>query len=167
VQRVRLGATADGRLTAIGHAAWQRCARFDNFCEPIVMATRTLYAAPNRLTTHRLVKLDLPVADSTRDPGEAVGLLALEKAMDELAEKLGLDPVELRLRNEPALDPEKQVPYSSRQLVACLQQGAAFRVVRPQGLAGADAAGPLAHRHGHGSVHPRQPAASPWTSRYC
>lgn len=124
VQRVRLGATADGRLTAIGHDTWQHCARFDNFCEPTAMATRTLYAAPNRLTTHRLLKLDLPVADSARAPGEAVGLLALEQAMDELAEKLGLDPVELRLRNEPKLDPEKQVPYSSRQLVACLQQGA-------------------------------------------
>ncbi len=114
VQRVRLGTTADGRLTAIGHDTWQHCASFDKFCEPSAMATRTLYAAPNRLTTHHLLTLDLPVAESTRAPGEAVGVLALEQAMDELAEKLGLDPVELRLRNEPKLDPEKQVPYSSR-----------------------------------------------------
>ena len=125
VQRVRLGATADGKLLALEHASWQHCARFDNFVEPTVMQTRTLYAAAHRLTTHRLVKLDVPVADSTRAPGEAVGMLAFEQAMDELAEKLGLDPIELRLRNEPAADPETSLPFSSRQLVACLREGAA------------------------------------------
>lgn len=166
VQRVRLGATADGRLTAIGHDTWQHCARFDNFCEPTAMATRTLYAAPNRRTTHRLLKLDLPVADSTRAPGEAVGLLALEHAMDELAEKLGLDPVELRLRNEPKLDPEKQVPYSSRQLVACLQQGAQRFGWADRKSLPANTARPLARRHGHGRVHPRQPAAAVQMQRF-
>ena len=124
VQRVRLAAGADGKLTAIAHDTWAHSARFDNFFEPSAMQTRTLYAAPNRRTTHRLVKLDLPVADSTRAPGEAVGMIALEVAMDELAEKLGLDPIELRLRNEPTADPELKVPFSSRQLVACLQGGA-------------------------------------------
>ena len=124
IQRVRLGATAEGVLTSIGHESWQHCARFDNFTEPTVVATRTLYAAPNRLTTHRLVKLDLPVAGDTRAPGEAVGLLALEGALDELAEKLKLDPIELRLRNEPAADPETKLPFSSRQLVACMREGA-------------------------------------------
>lgn len=114
VKRVRMGATADGRFTAIGHHTWQHCARFDNICEPSAMSTRTLYAVPNRLTTHRLSALDMPVAESTHAPGEAVDLLALEQAMDELAEKPGLDPVELRLRNEPKLDPDKQVPYSPR-----------------------------------------------------
>ena len=93
--------------------------------EPTVVQTRTLYAAPNRLTTHRLVKLDLPVADSTRAPGEAVGMLALEQAMDELAEKLKIDPIELRLRNEASLDPETGKPYSTRKLIACLSEGAA------------------------------------------
>jgi xanthine dehydrogenase YagR molybdenum-binding subunit len=124
VQRVRLGAAADGRLSAIGHDSTQHCARFDNYVEPTVMQTRALYAAPHRRTTHRLVKLDLPVADSTRAPGEAVGLLAFEQAMDELAEKLQLDPIELRVRNEPTLDPEKNIPFSSRQLIACLREGA-------------------------------------------
>ena len=125
IQRVRLGATADGRLTAIGHETWSHSARFDNFFENASMQTRTLYAAPNRSTTHLSVKLDLPISDSTRAPGEAVGMLALEQAMDELAEKLALDPIELRLRNEPANDPETGMPFSSRQLVGCLREGAA------------------------------------------
>jgi xanthine dehydrogenase YagR molybdenum-binding subunit len=124
IQRVRLGASADGKLLAIGHEATSHCARFDDFYEAAAQQTRSLYAAPNRMTRHRRVRLDLPVSDSTRAPGEAVGLLALECAIDELAEKLGLDPIELRLRNEPSEDPEKRVPYSTRQLVPCMQEGA-------------------------------------------
>lgn len=124
IQRLRLGASVDGKLQAIAHESWSHSARFDNFYETASTQTRTLYAAPNRMTTHRVVKLDLPISDSTRAPGEAVGMLALEQAMDELAEKLGLDPIELRLRNEPAQDPEKNIPFSSRKLVACLKDGA-------------------------------------------
>ena len=124
IQRVRLGADAGGKLTAIAHDTWSHSARFDNFFENASTQTRSLYAAPNRMTTHRSVKLDLPISDSTRAPGEAVGMLALEVAMDELAEKLQLDPIELRLRNEPALHPELNVPYSTRQLVACMREGA-------------------------------------------
>jgi xanthine dehydrogenase YagR molybdenum-binding subunit len=86
--------------------------------------TRTLYAGANRLTRHRLVPLDIPVAAAMRAPGEAVGLMALECAMDELAEKLGLDPIELRIRNEPTEDPERHVPFSSRHLIPCLREGA-------------------------------------------
>jgi len=123
-QRLRLGAKEDGTLVAIGHDAWSHCARFDNFYESAAMVTRSLYAAPNRLTRHRSLALDLPVSDSTRAPGEAVGMLALEAAMDELAHALKLDPIELRVRNEPSQDPEKKVPYSSRQLVACMRRGA-------------------------------------------
>ena len=123
-QRVRLGATPDGKLTAIAHESWSHSARFDNFYESASSQTRSLYAAPNRLTSHRVERLDLPIADSTRAPGEAVGLLALESAMDELAEKLKIDPIELRIRNEPTMDPEKNIPFSSRQLVKCLQEGA-------------------------------------------
>jgi xanthine dehydrogenase YagR molybdenum-binding subunit len=124
IQRLRLGANADGKMTAIAHETWSHSARFDNFFENASMQTRTLYAAPNRMTTHRSVRLDLPISDSTRAPGESVGMLALEQAMDELAEKLKLDPIELRLRNEPPMDPEQNIPFSSRQLVACLQDGA-------------------------------------------
>ena len=124
VQRIRLGAGPDGRLAAIAHETWGHTARFDNFMENASSQTRTLYAAPNRMTTHRLAKLDLPISDSTRAPGEAVGMLALEQAMDELAERLQMDPITLRIRNEPAQDPENNIPFSSRQLVACLREGA-------------------------------------------
>ena len=68
--------------------------------------------------------LDLPVADAMRAPGEAIGLLALEQAMDELAVRLNIDPIELRIKNEPKEDPEKNVPFSTRALVPCLQEGA-------------------------------------------
>jgi xanthine dehydrogenase YagR molybdenum-binding subunit len=125
IQRLRLGATTDGKLTAIAHETWSHSARFDNFFENASMQTRTLYAAPHRLTTHRSVKLDLPISDSTRAPGESVGMLALEQAMDELAEKLKLDSIEFRVRNEPAMDPELKIPFSTRQLVACMREGAA------------------------------------------
>ncbi len=124
IQRVRLGASADGKLGAIGHESWSHSARFDNFYENASEQTRSLYAAPNRMTAHRAVKLDLPISDSTRAPGEAVGMLALESAMDELAEKLKIDPIELRLRNEPQMDPERNVPFSTRQLVKCMKEGA-------------------------------------------
>jgi xanthine dehydrogenase YagR molybdenum-binding subunit len=124
IQRIRLGADSEGKINAVAHDTWSHSARFDNFYENASVQTRSLYAAPHRLTTHRLVKLDLPVSDSTRAPGESVGMLALEQAMDELAETLKLDPIELRLRNEPPMDPELNVPYSSRQLVACLREGA-------------------------------------------
>ena len=92
--------------------------------EGAALQTRTLYAGANRLTRHRLAPLDIPVASSMRAPGEAVGLMALEYAMDQLAEKLDLDPIELRIRNEPSEDPERHIPYSSRHLIPCLQEGA-------------------------------------------
>jgi xanthine dehydrogenase YagR molybdenum-binding subunit len=124
IQRVRLAARPDGTLTAIGHEVWSQSARHDEYVEGAAASTRSMYAAPNRLTSHRVVPLDLPVSDSMRAPGDAVGQLALEQAMDELAYKLDLDPVELRLRNEPAEDPEKKLPFSTRKLVECLQKGA-------------------------------------------
>lgn len=113
VQHLQLGATRDGVLTAVGHESWSHSARFDNFFESAASQTLSLYAGANRKTRHRSVALDLPVADSTRAPGEAVGMLAIECAMDELAYKLGMDPIELRVRNEPILHPEKNIPYSS------------------------------------------------------
>src|SRR3954449_5786186 len=83
-----------------------------------------MYAAPDRLTRHRLVALDVPTPSWMRAPGECPGMYALESAMDELATATGLDPIELRIRNEPDVDPEKGVPFSSRNLVACLREGA-------------------------------------------
>ena len=94
------------------------------FFETSANVTRSLYAAQNRVTRHRLVNLNMPIASAMRAPGEAVGQLAFECAMDELAEQLKVDPIELRVRNEPAEDPEKKVPFSTRQLVPCMREGA-------------------------------------------
>lgn len=124
VQRVRLGASPDGRLNAMSMMTWTHCQRDGAFTEHASNFARSLYAAPNRLTGHRLVKLDLPHAGAMRAPGEASGTLSLECAMDELAEKLGLDPIELRIRNEPEVDPENGRPFSMRQLVRCMREGA-------------------------------------------
>jgi xanthine dehydrogenase YagR molybdenum-binding subunit len=124
IQRVRLGAGADGRLDAIGHDVVEQTSTVREFAEQTATATRMLYAAAHRRTTHRLVALDVPTPSWMRAPGECPGMYALESAMDELAIACGLDPVELRVRNEPEVDPETDQPFSSRNLVACLREGA-------------------------------------------
>jgi xanthine dehydrogenase YagR molybdenum-binding subunit len=124
IQRIRLGTDQNGRILAIGHEVFSGNLPSEQTYEGAALQTRTLYAGANRLTRHRLAPLDIPVASSMRAPGEATGMLALECAMDELAEKLNLDPLELRIRNEPTEDPEKHIPYSSRHLIACLREGA-------------------------------------------
>ncbi len=124
IQRIRLGADRDGRLTAIAHDVVEPTATIDEFAEPTAVPTRMMYAAPNRRTTHRLARLDVPANSWLRAPGECPGMFALESAMDELAIACGLDPIELRIRNEPAVDPESGHPFSSRGLVACLREGA-------------------------------------------
>jgi xanthine dehydrogenase YagR molybdenum-binding subunit len=123
-QRVRLSADRDGRLTAIGHEVTSSTSRFEEFAEQTAVPTRALYAAANRRTTHRLACLDINRGEWMRAPGEASGLLAFECAMDELAEQIGLDPIELRIRNEPERDPELNVAFSSRNLIACMRDGA-------------------------------------------
>ncbi len=82
-------------------------------------------AATSRRITHDVVRLDQLLCGSMRAPGEGSGMLALETAMDELAEAVGIDPVELRKRNDPTNDPESGVPFSTRQLSRCLDEGAA------------------------------------------
>ncbi|MGI8911921.1 MAG: xanthine dehydrogenase family protein molybdopterin-binding subunit [Rubrobacteraceae bacterium] len=124
IQRVRLGADEDGHLTATSHDVIEQTARYKEFAEQTAVATRTMYATQNRRTTHRLAALDVPVPSWMRAPGEAPGMYALESAMDEMAAKCGLDPIEFRIRNEPELDAETGLPYSSRNLVACLREGA-------------------------------------------
>ncbi|MGW9173663.1 molybdopterin cofactor-binding domain-containing protein [Streptomyces decoyicus] len=123
-QRVRLGAGRDGRLAAIAHDVTMHTNPDLEYAEQTAATTRSLYAAPHRLTSHRLTPLDLPRGSDVRAPGEAPGMLAVESAMDELADALGMDPVELRIRNEPTMDPERDVPYSDRHLVECLREGA-------------------------------------------
>jgi xanthine dehydrogenase YagR molybdenum-binding subunit len=124
VQRVRLGATRDGRLTAIGHETWCANSPGNGFFEPAGVSTVFLYAGANRAIRHRLATTDVLMTSSVRAPGEAVGMLALENAMDELAERLGLDPVELRRRNEPDVAPADGKPFSSRRLLDCIEEGA-------------------------------------------
>jgi xanthine dehydrogenase YagR molybdenum-binding subunit len=124
IQHMALGADADGRLTAIVHDVVEQTSRFKEFAEQTAVYSRGMYAADHRRTTHRLVPLDVPVPSWMRAPGEAPGSFAAEVAMDELAVATGLDPVELRVRNEPETDPEKGLPFSSRNLVACLRRGA-------------------------------------------
>ncbi|RDE05397.1 xanthine dehydrogenase family protein molybdopterin-binding subunit [Sphingomonas aracearum] len=123
-QRVRLAAEADGTLVGIGHETL--CANLpdEDFFEPAGIGTHSLYKGEHRVITHDLVRVNLTLSGSMRAPGEAVGMLAIESAMDEFAEQLGIDPIELRRRNDPDKDPEKGVPFSSRQLTRCLEVGA-------------------------------------------
>ena len=124
IQRIRLGAGRDGRLTAIAHESWSGD-QPEGGPETAVNQTRLLYAGANRLAAMRLAELHLPEANAMRAPGEAPGLMALEIAMDEMAEKLGLDPVEFRIRNDTQVDPEKpDRKYSQRRLIECLRTGA-------------------------------------------
>jgi xanthine dehydrogenase YagR molybdenum-binding subunit len=124
IQRLRLGADASGRLTAISHEVFEQSSTLREFAEQTAVATRKMYAAPNRRTQHRLVRLDVPTPTWMRAPGETPGMFAAECAIDELAIAAGIDPVELRIRNEPEVGPESSLPFSSRNLVACLHEGA-------------------------------------------
>ncbi|MDY6998433.1 MAG: xanthine dehydrogenase family protein molybdopterin-binding subunit [Actinomycetota bacterium] len=125
IQRLRLGADAAGRLTAIGHDVVEQTSAVKEYAEQTAVTSRKMYAAPNRRTSHRLAALDVPVPYWMRAPGECPGSYAAEVAMDELSVVCGLDPIELRVRNDPAVDPESGTPWSSRRLVECLQLGAA------------------------------------------
>ena len=123
VQRIQLGAGNDGKLVAISHESWSGDLPGGQ-PETAAMQTRQLYAAANRITSHRLATLDLPEGNAMRAPGEASGLMALEIAMDELAERLKMDPVALRIANDTQVDPEKPGrAFSHRDLIGCLRIG--------------------------------------------
>ena len=124
ISRVRLAANQDGRLTALGHDAFAQTSISDDWKEGVANVARSLYAAPNRLTRNAYPSIDAGAAEPVRGPGEVAGLLVFESAMDELAQQLGMDPVELRLRNDTMIDPEKTVPLSGRRLAECLREGA-------------------------------------------
>ncbi|WP_343518069.1 aldehyde oxidoreductase molybdenum-binding subunit PaoC [Sphingomonas sp.] len=124
IQRIRLGATREGKITAIGHENWSGDLPGGGI-ENGVQQTRFLYAGENRMLQCRLAVLDLPEGNAMRAPGEAPGMMALEIAIDEMAEKLGMDPVEFRILNDTQVVPENPPkPFSQRQLVECLRQGA-------------------------------------------
>jgi len=124
IQRVRIGTTKDGIITAIAHDTITGNTPGDDFFEPAGISTVFLYAGDHRQVTHRKVDVNILLSSSMRAPGEAVGMLALENAMDEMAEKLGLDPIEFRKRNEPETDPQEGLPFSSRMMVECMDEGA-------------------------------------------
>ncbi|WP_307083296.1 xanthine dehydrogenase family protein molybdopterin-binding subunit [Sphingomonas faeni] len=124
-QHIRLAAGADGKLTAIGHETLVSNQSTEDYFEPAGIGTHMLYGGENRMITHDIVDVNLVVSGSMRAPGEAVGMMALESAMDELAEKLGIDPIELRRINDVTIDPEKDVPFTSRNLTRALDEGAA------------------------------------------
>jgi xanthine dehydrogenase YagR molybdenum-binding subunit len=124
IQRLRIGCTREGRITAIAHESWSGDLPGGQ-PETAVNQTRLLYAGPNRYTALRLAVLDLPEGNAMRAPGEAPGMMALEIAMDEMAEKLKMDPVMFRIVNDTSVDPEKRErKFSQRRLADCLRQGA-------------------------------------------
>ena len=124
LQRLRIGATRDGKITAIGHESWSGDLPGGG-PETAVMQTRLLYAGANRMTAMRLAVLDLPEGNAMRAPGEAPGLMVLEIGMDEMAEKLKMDPIAFRALNDTKVDPEKPSrPFSQRKLNECMRLGA-------------------------------------------
>ena len=123
-QRVALGAGRDGRLLAMKHDVISHTSVMEDFTEPSAMPTRQLYACANVATSHKLAQLNVGVPTFQRAPGEASGTFALESAMDELAYALGIDPLELRLRNYAEADPRTGKPWSSKMLLECYKQAA-------------------------------------------
>ncbi|MFE0807409.1 xanthine dehydrogenase family protein molybdopterin-binding subunit [Streptomyces sp. NPDC058848] len=123
-QRVRLGADADGRLRALEHRSLNQTSTVYEFVEPGAGVARVMYDADAHRTANHVVRLDVPSPTFMRAPGEAPGSFAIESALDELAERGGIDPVELRLRNEPEAGPVSGLPFSSRNLTACFREGA-------------------------------------------
>ncbi|OCK61651.1 aldehyde oxidoreductase molybdenum-binding subunit PaoC [Bradyrhizobium sp. LMTR 3] len=124
IQRIRIGAARDGKISAIGHEEWSGNLPGGR-PEGAVAQTRLLYAGANRMTATRLAELNLPEGNAMRAPGEASGMMALEIAVDEMAERLGMDPIEFRIINDTQVDPEKpERPFSQRRLTECLRTGA-------------------------------------------
>ncbi|GAA2252403.1 oxidoreductase [Streptomyces ruber] len=141
VQRLRLGADRDGRLTSLIHEVDTHTSRLKEFVEQAAVPSRVMYGSPHSRTLHRVTPLDVPSPSWMRAPGEAPGMYALESAMDELADALGTDPVELRIVNDTAHEPDSGKPFSSRHLAECLREGArrfdwAGRAVRARASTG-------------------------------
>ncbi|MGO3071427.1 MAG: molybdopterin cofactor-binding domain-containing protein [Brevibacterium linens] len=124
LQHIRLGARADGTLTAFAYDAISMASQTKEFPEESTKPGRMMYAGDNRRITQRVVPLDVPVPSWMRAPGEASGMVGLEIAMDELAVAAGIDPIELRVRNDPTTDPDTGLPFNQRRLVDCLREGA-------------------------------------------
>ena len=125
IQRVALGAAQDGKLASLIHEGTGDTSRYEQYMEPLTTVSSYMYSCPNVRTRYRLLPLDISTSTWMRGPGEASGIYALECAMDELSYALGIDPVELRHRNEPEIDQGENRPFSSRALTKCYDLGAA------------------------------------------
>lgn len=123
-QRIRLGADPDGRLRALDHSALNQTSTVSEYVEASTSVARFMYDADAHRTESRVVRLNVPSPSWMRAPGETPGSFAMESALDELAVKCGIDPIELRLRNEPERGPVSGLPFSSRNLAACFREGA-------------------------------------------
>ncbi|WP_312485597.1 aldehyde oxidoreductase molybdenum-binding subunit PaoC [Massilia timonae] len=124
IQRIRIGAGRDGRIMAIGHESWNGNLPKGS-SEVATQQTRLLYAGADRMTATRVALIDLPEGNAMRAPGEAPGMMALEIAIDEMAEKLNIDPVQFRILNDTKVDPEKPIrTFSERRFVECMRMGA-------------------------------------------
>jgi xanthine dehydrogenase YagR molybdenum-binding subunit len=123
-QRLRLGADDQGKLTALAHDTVAHTSMHEEFIEQSGVMSRMMYDVPNAEVTHRAFRLNVQTPRWTRAPGEAPGSFALECAVDELAESLGIDPIELRLRNDARTDLDTGKPFASRNMVPCLLEGA-------------------------------------------
>ena len=124
IQRIRIGATQDGKITAIGHESWSGDLPGGK-PDSAVRSTRLVYAGAHRMTATRLAVLDLPEGNAMRAPGDATGSMAMEIAIDEMAEKLRLDPIEFRILNDTQVDPEHpEMTFTQRHFVECLRMGA-------------------------------------------
>jgi xanthine dehydrogenase YagR molybdenum-binding subunit len=124
IQKIGLGATTDGKLVGITHESHSQTAVYEEFTENAVAVSRFLYHSPNANTRYKVVPLHVGVPAPMRGPGEATGSFAIESALDELSYKLNIDPIELRLRNYADTDLERNLPWSSKYLKECYQQGA-------------------------------------------
>ncbi len=125
IQRIRIGADRSGKITALGHESGTGDLKGGQ-AETVTAQSKLLYAGANRLLQRRLAVLDLPESNAMRAPGEAQGLMALEIAMDEMAEKLGMDPIEFRIINDTQVDPmDPEKSFSQRQLIECFRTGSA------------------------------------------
>ncbi len=124
IQRLKLGATREGRLTAVVHDTVAQTSTYGTYADPVATPTRMLYACANVATSHRLVRVNAPLPNPARAPGEGPGSFALESALDELAHELGIDPLELRLRNYADRNQDMDLPWSSNGLRECYRAGA-------------------------------------------
>jgi xanthine dehydrogenase YagR molybdenum-binding subunit len=124
-QRMAIGADQSGRIASMIHEARTETAKYGAYEDGLVGNPRFLYRVPNMRSTYRVVPLDVNLPTYMRGPGVVSGMFALESSMDDLAHRLGMDPIELRLRNEPDVDQADGIPFSTRRLTDCLSQGAA------------------------------------------